>query len=80
MNEMAGATMAECQEAQEIKRTFAAQRDTAIALRRSTAEMRITKLKRLEAAVIETTMRSAARLPTISTNPRPRLIFATFFP
>src|SRR5208282_4492558 len=35
-----------------IETTFAAQRETAIALRTSTAAMRIEKLKRLEAAVL----------------------------
>jgi aldehyde dehydrogenase (NAD+) len=45
-------TMAERAAAGAIETVFAAQRDTAIALRASTAPMRIAKLRRLEAAIL----------------------------
>jgi aldehyde dehydrogenase (NAD+) len=50
MNEMPEATP--CQSNPSIETAFAAQRETAIALRTSTAGMRIAKLRRLEAAVL----------------------------
>ncbi|QBR71493.1 aldehyde dehydrogenase [Beijerinckiaceae bacterium] len=52
MNEAAEVTLAEGKAAPEIKRTFAAQQKTAIALRTSNAEMRIAKLRRLEAVIL----------------------------
>jgi len=52
MNEMPEATLNQRQANPAIETAFAAQRQTAIALRTSTAGMRIAKLRRLEAAVL----------------------------
>jgi aldehyde dehydrogenase (NAD+) len=52
MNEMPEATLNQRQANPAIEMAFAAQRETAIALRTSTAGMRIAKLGRLEAAVL----------------------------
>jgi aldehyde dehydrogenase (NAD+) len=52
MNEMPEATLNQRQANPAIEMAFAAQRETAIALRSSTAGMRIAKLQRLEAAVL----------------------------
>jgi aldehyde dehydrogenase (NAD+) len=52
MTGMREITCAEPEETPSIEAVFAAQRATAIALRTSTAEMRIAKLRKLEAAVL----------------------------
>jgi aldehyde dehydrogenase (NAD+) len=52
MNEMPEATLNQRQASTAIEKAFAAQRQTAIALRTSTAGMRIAKLRRLEAAIL----------------------------
>jgi aldehyde dehydrogenase (NAD+) len=52
MSETLEVTSMERQSAPAIETVFAAQRETAIALRTSTAQMRIAKLRKLEAAVL----------------------------
>jgi aldehyde dehydrogenase (NAD+) len=63
-----------------IEEVFAAQRQTAIALRTSTADVRIAKLRRLEAAVLANRSAIYRALAADLGSPRPRSSFLISFP